>query len=444
MLIEEGAEVDCEPFSLQEMGLKYRWGGLNPALGKPKIAFVEARCVGGGSEINSGLYHRTPESILDTWRRDFNIDHIGMREMDPHFGLCEANLGVQLSPGPSPRAGLKLRDGAEVLGWSTAEARRWVRYGATTGPDGAPYALRRGMTATYLPQALSAGCRLVANTRALRFERKGDGWVIDLECQSRLIQIRADSIFVCAGATQTAALLRRSGIRDHVGDSLALHAYLKVAARFDEQVNYPGLGVPAQQVVQFSPQMTMGCSISSLPYLSLLMVDHPAHQRAVRERWYEMALYYVSVVGETTGRVRPVPFTDDVLVTYNLSDRMLMNLTTGLVKLSTLLLAAGAKEIYPSVHQLGPIRCAADVRAIPDVLRRDELSLSTIHLFSSCRMGERGIGGVNSFGQPHCVPSSHNLIINDASLLCTAPGVNPQGTIMALASRNTLRFLGEL
>ena len=43
----------------------------------------------------------------------------------------------------------------------------------------------------------------------------------------------------------------------------------------------------------------------------------------------------------------------------------------------------------------------------------------------------------NSFGQVH---GFDNLYVNDASLLCTAPGVNPQGSIMALARRNALKF----
>jgi hypothetical protein len=30
----------------------------------------------------------------------------------------------------------------------------------------------------------------------------------------------------------------------------------------------------------------------------------------------------------------------------------------------------------------------------------------------------------------------------DASLLCTAPGVNPQGSVMAFARRNVMKFLG--
>ena len=47
----------------------------------------------------------------------------------------------------------------------------------------------------------------------------------------------------------------------------------------------------------------------------------------------------------------------------------------------------------------------------------------------------------NSFGRVH---DFSNLFVNDASLLCTAPGVNPQGSIMALARRNALAFLGKL
>ena len=48
---------------------------------------------------------------------------------------------------------------------------------------------------------------------------------------------------------------------------------------------------------------------------------------------------------------------------------------------------------------------------------------------------------VDSFGRLH---GYSNLFVNDASLLCTAPGVNPQGSIMALARRNALHFSKDL
>src|SRR3954452_12452973 len=67
LLVEEGPFLpleSCPPFSREEMTQKYRNGGLTVALGSPKVAYVEGRCVGGGSEINSGLYHRPPPEIL--------------------------------------------------------------------------------------------------------------------------------------------------------------------------------------------------------------------------------------------------------------------------------------------------------------------------------------------------------------------------------------------
>jgi choline dehydrogenase-like flavoprotein len=45
---------------------------------------------------------------------------------------------------------------------------------------------------------------------------------------------------------------------------------------------------------------------------------------------------------------------------------------------------------------------------------------------------------VDSFGQ---LRGFKGLYISDASLLCTAPGVNPQGSVMAFARRNILHFL---
>ena len=80
-----------------------------------------------------------------------------------------------------------------------------------------------------------------------------------------------------------------------------------------------------------------------------------------------------------------------------------------------------------------------DLHRIPAALSPERTSLMTIHLFSSCPMGERRDRCVtDSCGRVH---GQSNLHIADASLLCTAPGVNPQGSIMAICRRNAERFL---
>jgi len=146
LLIEEGLFHSLEsgaPFSLEEMVHKYRNGGQTVALGKNKIAYVEGRCVGGGSEINSGLYHRTPPEILESWRDRFQVEALTGQDLVPHFLACEQELSVSLLPDAPPAASLKLQAGAARLGWNCLEVPRWFRYRGPNNDRGA----RQSMTA---------------------------------------------------------------------------------------------------------------------------------------------------------------------------------------------------------------------------------------------------------------------------------------------------------
>ena len=83
-----------------------------------------------------------------------------------------------------------------------------------------------------------------------------------------------------------------------------------------------------------------------------------------------------------------------------------------------------------------------DIDNIPKILSKNKTSLMTLHLFSSCPMGEnKNLCPVNSFGE---LVGYKNIFVNDGSLLPTAPGVNPQGTIMAIARRNIHNFLNNI
>ena len=76
-----------------------------------------------------------------------------------------------------------------------------------------------------------------------------------------------------------------------------------------------------------------------------------------------------------------------------------------------------------------------------DALTRNRANLMTVHLTSTVRIGEdRSRTGADSFGR---VWGFDNLRVSDASLVPDAPGVNPQGTIMAIAARNSDQFLAD-
>ena len=92
LLIETGRNYpleSCEPYSSLEMEQKYKYGGLNPTYNNPKVAYVEGSCVGGGSEVNSGFYHRTPEDIIDFWSKEYDIENFSMPELEQHFKTIE-------------------------------------------------------------------------------------------------------------------------------------------------------------------------------------------------------------------------------------------------------------------------------------------------------------------------------------------------------------------
>ena len=442
LLLEEGRSLpleSCAAFSPEEILQKYRSGGLNPAIGRPKIVLAEGCCAGGGSEINSALYHRTPDEVLELWRDRFSVRDIGPVEMEPHFHYCEEALSVNLSPGAPPAASRKLLEGADSLGWRAMEVPRCFRYDGACR-SGSPSGTRQSMTKTFLPRAVAAGAHLVAEARALILDHQHGQWHVTVSLQGSPATAIADSVFVCGGAIETPALLRRSGITRNIGNSLALHPTVKVVARFPEEVNHENLGVPAHQVREFGPQMSLGCSISSLPHLMLGTADYPERRRLVGSHWRHMAVYYAMIAGPSVGRVRNLGRSP--LVHYPLAPADLRQLSLGLRRLCRLLLAAGAVELYPSLAGLPPLRTEDDLSLIPAVLPARRTSLITVHLFSSCPMGEnRALCATDSYGRVHGVPG---LFVHDASLLCTAPGVNPQGSIMALARRNALHYLETL
>jgi choline dehydrogenase-like flavoprotein len=445
LILEEGSHLpleSCSPFSIEEMTQKYRAGGLNPTWGNARLAFAEGRTVGGGSEINSGLYHRTPREILERWRDEFKVQASLEDDLLPHFQYCEQALGVGTYPGPIPLASRKLAEGASRLGWRAIEVPRWFKYDGSKGPDGCPKGTRQSMTKTFVPKALAHGARLLDGTRAWRLHANGTGWIVEAVRHGKPVQISADAVFVCGGAIQTPLLLRRSGITRNVGNSLAMHPTVKAVAVFDEEVNHEALGIAVHQVKEFSPRMSFGCSVSSMPFLALAQADHPGFQEDIKNGWRHMAIYYAMITGPHLGRVRPVFGLSDPLIRYDLSEQDLRDLATALRRLTQLLLSAGAKKVYPSIAGATPITREDELATIPATLPADRSNLMTIHLFSSCPMGEdRDRCAANSLGMVH---GASDLYINDASLIPTAPGVNPQGTVMALAHRNALHFVKRL
>jgi choline dehydrogenase-like flavoprotein len=103
------------------------------------------------------------------------------------------------------------------------------------------------------------------------------------------------------------------------------------------------------------------------------------------------------------------------------------------------MLEAGAEEVFPSFRGAPAIRNRRDVATMQHAFSAAKATVMTVHLCSTVPMGEvLERCGADSFGRVH---GCRNLYVNDASLLPTAPGVNPQASVMAFAIRNARRFV---
>jgi choline dehydrogenase-like flavoprotein len=152
-----------------------------------------------------------------------------------------------------------------------------------------------------------------------------------------------------------------------------------------------------------------------------------------------LAMYYAMIRPQGWGRVRAVPGLREPWVTYDLAPLDWTALADGGASLAGALFAAGAEWVGPAVNGHPGWRSPAEAKAwAASGAGRERAALMTIHIFSSLPMGERADLPVDSRGR---FKALDNLIVADASVLPTAPGVNPQATIMALALRAADGFL---
>ena len=451
VVLEEGSKHEVGDYgqgSVVAMEQLYRRRGMTPIIGRVPIGYVEGACLGGSTEINSGFWHRTPREVLLRYKSQFDLADASPDELAPHFEWAEKQLHVGLHGAPWPKSTAVFSRGIEAMGWAAQEVPRAAQGCVNTNQcaAGCPKGAKQGMSREILPRAKERGARILTRCRArllLTRARRVTGVLAELEREPgkrEMVRFDAEHVFVCAGPTETPALLRRSGIKYHVGDTLRIHPMLKVVARFPERIDAQESVLPLLQVKEFWPEMSMGGGFFTPGHLAMMLSDNWLETREQMKGYRNMAAYYVAVRGTGNGSVRPSLLGDTgTHLRYDVSEEDLIHLSKGLARLATLLLAAGATEVYPTVQGVPIIRTELEaIRWLDERLPRAGLSLTTVHAFSSCPIGERiDRCAANSFGKVH---RCDNLYVGDASMVPDSPGVNPQGTVMALARRNALHF----
>lgn len=459
VMIEEGGYYSTKDFAVDDSvgstARLYRDGGATVILGHPNIMYAEGRCVGGSTTINGGMCWRTPEKIMKRWQWERGLSDFTPTKMDPYFSRVEKIIHAKaMIPEARNRDGELLRDGGLRLGYKVnANIRAQDNcVGANMCISGCPTGAKQATILNYVPSFIQSGGDLFANCRVRKvIVKRGravgvEGRFVDPEtkAETHKLKVSAKIVATCGGAVQTPALLMRSGIRDEnklLGTNLIVHPNAKVLAVFNEEV-FPWKGVnQGYQITEyFDEGILMAVQFVPPGVMALaLPLEGSTLIQTLKEEFNHLVLGGALIEDTGSGRIRLGPC-GTVFPTYNLNDRDFHQAIRAVALLSEVFFAAGARKCYLPFMNMTELRSVDDIPKIYQMpIRSSDLELMTVHLMGTVQMGSRPeYSVVNPFGEFHNIKG---LYVADASVFPTSIGVNPQVTIMAIATRTAAHII---
>lgn len=442
VFVEEGEHHRRDVFDGSSLGAHKRFFRFAASVGNAVIPIFIGRLVGGSTAVNGGTCFRTPPWVLDRWCEELNTDEFADENMARYFERVEEVLQVA----PSPRSVVgPIQDvisrGCERLGWSHFAIRR-----NAPGCDGKGFCdfgcrtdARRSTNISYIPPALQAGALLLTGLTADRVLLQGDR-AVGLLCTTRdgrSLRVHARKVVLAGGAVPTPLFLLKQGLGNksgQVGRNLTLHPSSGVSGLFDEEIHgarHVPQGYGCDHFLRSGQLITAAqADTNFMPMLFPFTGQKLMQTLALAPRIGSLA---VLIRDQTrNGRVwREVG--GQPAITYNLTaaDTALLHKT--MVAAAEILVAAGASRLYPVCMSL-PMIESRDL----DKLRKlkptaMEMSPISYHPLGTCRMGKDPRDSV--VGLDHQTHDVRGLYITDGSTTQGPLGVNPQVTIMAMATR---------
>jgi choline dehydrogenase-like flavoprotein len=320
---------------------------------------------------------------------------------------------------------------------------------------GCPTDAKRSTNVSYVPRALNAAALLYTGARVTRVLMQGDRAVgveavatsADGAGNRRRLTVRAPVVVLACGTLLTPPLLQKNGIgRGHpaLGHHLTIHPAIGVWALMDEPVRGWDAVPQGYGIEEFADEglmledgfARMELAASALPFVGRRYME-------VMARFDRLAMFGAMIAETSRGRVRPSPVGPLPLITYNLNRTDVRRLVRGIRILTRLFLVAGAPRIFPSLPGFDEINGLDGLHRLSKArFRASDLEVIAFHPLGTARLGA---DPRRSFLRPdHRAHEHPGLYVTDGSAVPGPLGVNPQVTIMALATRAAEAIDAEL
>lgn len=450
VVLEEGEQWDPADFTARsrDMNLQtWRDGGQLVTVGGNAIVLPVGRALGGTTTFNSATCFRPPAALLHRWAAEEGLHAWCGAELDPYLCLVERMLNVhRVSRELAGRNAQLMERGAQALGWSGEYLHRAARgcIGSGVCASGCPADAKLHAGNTFMPAARIFGAQTVTGARVTRVLTSGGratGVVARTGAGGRL-RVDAPLVVVAAGTLGTPILLRASGIRrSGLGRNLSLHPATGVWAEHAEPVDM-ARGVPQSYAVdEFAREGFVLEGWSGSPdMLALALPTLGAEHRRVLRNYRRVAHAGLMIRDRTRGSVHRVA--GRTMVRYDLGQGDVALLVRAIAAAAELELAAGAHIAHVPVRGFGPIRGRADLERLRAARPpAGALALTAYHPLGTARASaDPARGAVDADLRVHGLSG---LLVADGAAVPSALGVNPQLTIMALATRAAYGLLDK-
>jgi len=449
LIIEEGKHYENYQFSNPSKRIfeLYRNSGVTPIRGKPDIAFAEGSLWGGTTEINGGVFWRTPDPVLQNWKSNIK-NTFYEHDLLPHFEKHEKLLNVNSSNTVNNKvnhSSKKLIDSSNRLGWNIVSAPRVVTNCQNSNQcgSGCPTAAKQSMSISYLPMAIKKGLVAITSCKAKSVKKiKSNSYMVNAFDYSinKIINIECQKIILSGGAIQTPNFIFKNRLLPLPSFNLEFHINLKVAALFPEDIFSNNETIFTHQIQEFEDlgiYIASSNTTSSFLATTLSAYDNETIRFAAKNS-SRMSLYVAQIKSNSLAKLAPSRFFTNPSLSCSLTKKDIEMISKAILYMSKVLFEAGAKTLFYPVKN-GKLNSMEDVSRLLKNIDIKSLELISVHAMSSCPMKDFNDGGlVDTYAK---LKGYKDILVCDASILPTNIGESPQETIMSFVSEAISRNL---
>ncbi len=441
-----------------------------------RIAVAQGCCLGGSTVINDAVCFRIPDIVIEQWRK--NGVAISKNEWDEANDEVSKRINVkEVTEEELNLNAKKLReacekyqiDGKNIKHWknerncgqsfSDTDLHSCVKCGFCH--IGCHYDTKQSMLVTYIHDSLNndkLNYNIYCNCQAeiITYNNEGmatgvDAIFIDIDGNEKYrLHINAKVIIISAGTIASSNILQKSVIGgDIVGKGVALHPAPFIMGHFKDNI-YGNRGIPMSYTChQFgvTNQIQNGGFLIESIFLPVFQMAIAIPTFGIDHKNMMMEFDRYTMAGiltrdEPTGTVL-ISYSGNPKLDYTLSNQTINDMARGMAIVAKMWFDIGATSVITSHIDIPEIKTKADIPKIKDAVRNNPngLLVGSAHPQGGNRMGNN---------EKDCDVDSDcrvfgfkNLFVCDASVFPTALGVNPQLTVMALATITAKKIIND-